>query len=65
MQNGFFQLVNDFNGYGIALYPQEGFGEDIREDEVWKYLDELHISYDKKRIEAQIHFGERGICHLG
>lgn len=65
MRNGYFRLVNDFNGYGIALYPQEGFGEDIREDEVWKYLDERKITYDRKRIEAQIHFGESGICHLG
>lgn len=65
MQNGYFRLVNDFNGYGIALYPQDGFGEDIRAEEVWKYLDDLKIPYDKKRIEAQIHFGESGICHLG
>ncbi len=65
MQNGYFRLVNDFKGYGIALYPPEGFGEDIRTDEVWKYLDDLKITYDKKRIEAQIHFGETGICHLG
>lgn len=65
MRNGYFRLVNDFNGYGIALYPQEDFGEDIRAEEVWEYLDAQKISYDKKRIEAQIHFGESGICHLG
>ena len=65
MKNGYFRLVNDFKGYGIALYPPEEFGEDIRTDEVWKYLDDLKITYDKKRIEAQIHFGETGICHLG
>lgn len=65
MQNGYFRLVNDFNGYGIALYPPVDFGEEIRTEEVWKYLDDLRITYDKKRIEAQIHFGESGICHLG
>lgn len=65
MKNGYFRLVNDFNGYGIALYPPDSLGEEIREDEVWKYLDDLGISYDKKRIEAQIRFGENGICHLG
>ncbi|MCI9143584.1 MAG: DUF342 domain-containing protein [Lachnospiraceae bacterium] len=65
MQNGYFRLVNDFTGYGIALYQPKDFGEEIRADEVWKYLDGLKISYDKKRLEAQISFGEGGIVHLG
>ncbi len=65
MQNGYFRLVNDFKGYGIALYPPKSFGEGIREEEVWKYLDGLKIPYDKKRIEMQIQFEEDGICHLG
>ena len=65
MQNGYFRLVNDFNGYGIALYPPREFGEEIRVGEVLKYLDDLKIMYDRKRIEAQVSFGESGICHLG
>ena len=56
MQNGYFRLVNDFSGYGIALYQPKDFGEEIRADEVWKYLDGLKINYDKKRLEAQISF---------
>ncbi len=65
MQNGYFRLVNDFKGYGLALYPPRDFGEEIRMDELWKYLDGQRIKYDKKRIEAQINFEEGGICHLG
>lgn len=65
MQNGYFRLVNDFNGFGIALYQPTEFGEEIRREEVWDYLDGLKISYDRKRIEAQISFGENGTCHLG
>lgn len=65
MQNGYFRLVNDLNGYGIALYPPKDFGEEIRGEEVWKYLDELKISYDKKRLDMEIQFGEGGIFHLG
>ena len=44
MQNGYFRLVNDFTGYGIALYQPKDFGEEIRADEVWKYLDGLKIN---------------------
>lgn len=65
MQNGYFQLVNEFKGYGVALYPPKDFGEEIRIEEVCRYLNDLHISYDRKRLEIQIALGEGGICHLG
>lgn len=65
MQNGYFRLVNDDKGFGIALYPPRDHGEEIREDELWKYLDELQIPYDRKRITMRLESGENGICHLG
>ena len=65
MQNGYFRLVNDFKGFGIALYPPRDLGEPIREDELWKYLDRLQISYDRKKITMLLEDGENGICHLG
>lgn len=65
MQNGYFRLVNDLKGYGIALYPAKDMGDEIRAEEVWKYLDDLRINYDKKRLDMQIQFGEGGIFHLG
>lgn len=64
MQNGYFRLVNDSNGFGIALYPPQEFGKDVRTDDIWKYLDGLGIPYDKRKIEKQANLGE-GVCHLG
>lgn len=65
MQNGYFRLVNDSTGYGIALYQPRDYGDEIRIQEVQKYLEELRIDYDKRRIEVQISVGEDGVCHLG
>lgn len=64
MRNGYFQLANEFKGYGIFLHPPENGGEEIRVDEVLKYLDGMRIGYDRKKIEAQVALGEGGICHL-
>lgn len=65
MQNGYFRLVNDSTGYGIALYQPKDCGEEIRIQEIERYLNNLRIDYDKKRIETQISFGEDCVCHLG
>ncbi len=65
MQNGYFRLVKDSKGYGIALYQPRGYGEAVRAGEVFKYLDDLHISYDKKRLEMEISFGGDVVFHLG
>lgn len=65
MQNGYFRLVNDSKGYGIALYQTKGYGEEVRTGEVFKYLDDLNISYDKKRLEMEIGFGGDVVFHLG
>ncbi len=65
MQNGYFRLVNDSKGYGIALYQPKGYGEAVRTREVFKYLDDLHMSYDKKRLEMEIGLGGDVVVHLG
>ena len=65
MQNGYFRLVKDSKGYGIALYQPRGYGEPIRIGEVVRYLDDLHISYDKKRLEMEISLGGDVVFHLG
>ena len=65
MQNGYFRLVNDSKGYGIALYQPKGYGEAVRAEEVMKYLDDLDIGYDKKRLEMEISFGGDMVFHLG
>ena len=39
MQNGYFQLVNEPNGYGVKLYQPKDGGEPIRIGELLDYLD--------------------------
>lgn len=51
MQNGYFKLVNEPNGYGIMLCQPKGGGEQIRIGELVEYLDGLGVGYDRKRIE--------------
>lgn len=65
MRNGYFQLVSDFGGYGLAVHQPEGGGEDIQLGELLDYLDGLGIFYDRRRIEMQIMGGMDGVCHLG
>lgn len=64
MQNGYFQLVNDSTGYGIAFHQSSGGGEEIRLDEVWRYLNDQKIKYDRKSVEMELSMGSR-VCHLG
>lgn len=65
MQNGYFQLVNDSRGYGIAFYHAGSGGEEVRLDEVWKYLNDLQIKYDRREVETEFNMGLGGVCHLG
>lgn len=65
MQNGYFRLVNDANGYGVALYQPKGGGDEIQIKELSEYLDGLKISYDRKRLEMMLFSEEDGVYHLG
>lgn len=65
MKNGYFQLVNDSRGYGIAFYHASGSGEEIRLDEVWKYLNDHKIKYDRRQVEMEFSMGTGSVCHLG
>ena len=53
MQNGYFRLVNDSEGYGIALYQPKEYGDPIQLSEITAYLDDMRIGYDKKKIEIK------------
>ncbi|WP_300801276.1 FapA family protein [uncultured Acetatifactor sp.] len=64
MQNGYFQLVKDSRGYGIAFYHPSGSGEEVRLDEVWKYLNDRKIKYDRRQVEMEFSMGTGGVCHL-
>lgn len=65
MQNGYFQLVKDSKGYGIALHHSTGGGEEIRLEELWGYLNQQGIKYDRKQIELEFSMGMDSVCHLG
>lgn len=65
MQNGYFRLVNDFDGYGVALYQPKDGGEEIQLDELTSYLDGLKISYDRKKLELMLMTEVDSVCHLG
>lgn len=65
MQNGYFKLVNDFDGYGVALYQPRDGGDEIQLDELTSYLDSVKISYDRKKLELLILAEEDCICRLG
>ncbi len=65
MRNGYFRLVNDSMGYGVSLVQPVGCGEEIRIDEILKYLDDQKINYDKKRLEMDIDVGANVVCRLG
>lgn len=65
MRNGYFRLVKDGGGTGIALYPPQDGGEDIRLGELLGYLDGQNIAYDRKRIEMLLREGQETVCRIG
>lgn len=64
MRNGYFQLVSDSDGYGVALHQPDG-GEDIQFGELTSYLDSLGIAYDMQMLETRLIGAEDCVCHLG
>lgn len=65
MQNGYFRLVSDLDGYGVALYrPQDG-GEEIQLGELLGYLDGQGIGYDRKKIEMLLMDDADSVYHIG
>ena len=65
MKNGYFRLVNDSRGFGIAMYQPKDGGAPIQIGEVLEYLEDRRIGYERKRIEMCIQDKEDSVCHLG
>lgn len=65
MQNGYFRLVNDSDGFGVALYQPKDGGEEIQIDELTSYLDGLKISYDRRKLELLLLAEVDSVCRLG
>ena len=54
MKNGYFRLVNDSRGFGIAMYQPKDGGSPIQIGEVLEYLEDRRIGYERKKIEMCI-----------
>lgn len=65
MQNGYFRLVSEPNGFGVALYQPKDGGEEIKIGELFNYLDSLEIGYDRKKLEMLLMDEKDCVCHLG
>lgn len=65
MQNGYFRLVNRGDGYGVALYQPQGGGDEIQIEELAEYLDDIRVSYERKRLEMIIMGEEDGFYRIG
>lgn len=65
MQNGYFRLVQDNEGFGVALYQPKDGGEEVQLGELIDYLDGHGIAYDRKRIEMLLMDDHDAMCHLG
>ncbi len=65
MKNGYFRLVNDSRGFGIAMYQPKDGGAPIQIGEVLEYLEDRRIGYEKQRIEMCIQDKQDSVCHLG
>ncbi|MDE5893065.1 MAG: hypothetical protein K2H45_09105 [Acetatifactor sp.] len=50
-KNGYFQLVNIQNGYGIRFFPPQDGGEGIQINEVIDYLSKRSIAYDPLQLK--------------
>lgn len=64
MKNGYFQLVNVMRGFGVKLIPPRDGGEQIRLDELIRYLEPLDINYDIKALKEAILTGEETLFTL-
>lgn len=63
--NGYFQLVNDNNGFGIRLYAPKDGGEPVRLAEVLSYLNSREIQYDVSALKNASMTGKDVVLHLG
>lgn len=65
MQNGYFQLVNYENGYGLKLYPAVDMGDELRVGEITDYLDGYGIAYDRNKLEMLVMEEKEVVYYLG
>lgn len=65
MHNGYFQLVNYENGYGLKLYPADDMGDVLRVGEIAEYLDGYGIVYDRNKLEMLVMEEQETVYYLG
>ncbi len=65
MRNGYFQLVNYENGYGLKLFPPDDTGDVLRVGEIADYLDGYGIAYDRNKLEMMVMDEKEAVYFLG
>lgn len=65
MRNGYFQLVNAGEGYGVKLVPPTDGGEPIRIGELTDYLMRRNHACDIAEIKREVDKGEPTVLRLG
>ncbi len=63
--NGYFQLVNIPNGFGVKCMPPQDGGEPIRINELLEYLEVRNVSGDIGQIKKAVEAGSEQIVRLG
>lgn len=65
MKNGYFQLVNDNNGYGLKLFMPTNGGEAVRPMEVVEYLNSHDLNVEKSMLKNALAMNRETVLHLG
>ncbi len=65
MRNGYFELVNVSDGFGVRLFPPEDGGEAVRIQELMNYLDNHNIIYEINHLKQALAAGEEKVVFLG
>lgn len=64
MQNGYFRLIQDNGGVGLALYMAKDGGEELHPEEIIEYLDSYGIPYERSRLEMLLMDDKDAVYHL-
>ena len=64
MRNGYFQLVNTDNGFGVKLFPPIDGGDNIVLNDLIAYLKKLDLIYDLPQLKRAVDSGTENIFFL-
>ncbi|MCM1044530.1 MAG: FapA family protein [Candidatus Gastranaerophilales bacterium] len=65
MQNAYFRLVNEQDGFGVRIFPAKDGGEPLKIMELIDYLDRQKIDCNIEKIKSAVDEGKETVVHLG